>query len=231
MFHMWGCEKCAWGEDDGRSEAESPPTSPKTRPDMSLSSPCAILTDFWLRRLHQDGTHIPQGPGSIIKIVSVDGPRFPQKDDHEPWFGPMKTECFGERWSIDAFLGAGAFGQTYLATHEHTGHRYVLKYTSDPDDREVQFLQSAPLKLFQHPNVVTYCGIETDLEEAWRHAKWIISLEAIPNGEVFDVITASENALSDGTVRRLAVDIINGAAELCKCGITHRDLKHLICSW
>ena len=40
------------------------------------------------------------------------------------------------------------------------------------------------------------------------------------------MITAEAAALSDGTMRRLVHDIINGMSELCKCGITHRDLKH-----
>lgn len=30
---------------------------------------------------------------------------------HDPWFGPTAFTVFGERWTLDDFLGAGAFGQ------------------------------------------------------------------------------------------------------------------------
>jgi len=40
-------------------------------------------------------------------------------------------------------------------------------------------------------------------------------MEAIPNGELFDLITAEGQAMTDGTMRRLVHGIINGMAELC----------------
>ena len=54
-------------------------------------------------------------------------------------------------------------------------------------------------------------------------AKWMIFplglsqqvMEAIPNGELFDLITAEGQAMTDGTMRRLVHGIINGMAELC----------------
>ena len=47
------------------------------------------------------------------------------------------------RWTLDDFLGAGAFGQSYLATHEPTGHCYVMKFLSRDNDRELKFLKEA----------------------------------------------------------------------------------------
>ena len=43
-------------------------------------------------------------------------------------------------------------------------------------------------------------------------------MEAIPNGELFDLITAEGQAMTDGTRRRLVHGIINGMAELCALG-------------
>lgn len=43
-------------------------------------------------------------------------------------------------------------------------------------------------------------------------------MEAIPNGELFDLITAEGQAMTDGTMRRLVHGIINGMAELCALG-------------
>ena len=53
---------------------------------------------------------------------------------------PEMVTC---RWTLDDFLGAGAFGQSYLATHEPTGHRYVMKFLSRDNDRELKFLKQA----------------------------------------------------------------------------------------
>ena len=194
-----------------------------------VASPAAILTGFWRQRLGQEGSaHIPIVKPADIAIVSRSEKKFEGKGGHEPWFGPTAFTVFGERWTLDNFLGAGAFGQSYLATHEPTGHRYVLKFLSRDNDRELSFLRQAPFQVFQHPNVISYVGIATHIgrgSSAWDPARHIVVMEAIPNGELFDLITAEAAALSDGTMRRLVHDIINGMSELCKCGITHRDLK------
>ena len=43
-------------------------------------------------------------------------------------------------------------------------------------------------------------------------------MKAIPNGELFDLITAEGQAMTDGTMRRRVHGIINGMAELCALG-------------
>lgn len=196
---------------------------------LPVTSPAVILTGFWRQKLGQEGSaHIPIVKAADIAIVSRSEKKFDGKGGHEPWFGPTAFTIFGERWTLDNFLGAGAFGQSYLATHEPTGHRYVLKFLSRDNDRELSFLRQAPFQVFQHPNVISYVGIATHIgrgSSSWDPARHIVVMEAIPNGELFDLITAEAAALSDGTMRRLVHDIINGMSELCKCGITHRDLK------
>ena len=49
-------------------------------------------------------------------------------------------------------------------------------------------------------------------------------MEAIPNGELFDLITAEGQAMTDGTMRRLVHGIINGMAELCGLSCRGRDM-------
>ncbi|CAL1158747.1 unnamed protein product [Cladocopium goreaui] len=192
-------------------------------------SPATILTSFWRKKLGQEGsTSIPIVKAADLGVISRSAKKFEGKGGHDPWFGPTAFTVFGERWTLDDFLGAGAFGQSYLATHEPTGHRYVMKFLSRDNDRELKFLKEAPFQVFQHPNVITYVGIATHIGrgcESWNPARHIVVMEAIPNGELFDLITAEGQAMTDGTMRRLVHGIINGMAELCKYGITHRDLK------
>lgn len=192
-------------------------------------SPATILTSFWRKKLGQEGsTSIPIVKAADLGVISRSAKKFEGKGGHDPWFGPTAFTVFGERWTLDDFLGAGAFGQSYLATHEPTGHRYVMKFLSRDNDRELKFLKEAPFQVFQHPNVITYVGIATHIGrgcEGWNPARHIVVMEAIPNGELFDLITAEGQAMTDGTMRRLVHGIINGMAELCKYGITHRDLK------
>ena len=192
-------------------------------------SPATILTTFWRKKLGQEGsTGIPIVKAADLGVISQSVKKFEGKGGHDPWFGPTAFTVFGERWTLDDFLGAGAFGQSYLATHEPTGHRYVMKFLSRDNDRELKFLKQAPFQVFQHTNVITYVGIATHIGrgcEAFNPARHIVVMEAIPNGELFDLITAEGQAMTDGTMRRLVHGIINGMAELCKHGITHRDLK------
>ncbi|CAK8991402.1 CBL-interacting protein kinase 11 (OsCIPK11) [Durusdinium trenchii] len=192
-------------------------------------SPASILTSFWRKKLGQEGsTGIPIVKAADLGVISRSAKKFEGKGGHDPWFGPTAFTVFGERWTLDDFLGAGAFGQSYLATHEPTGHRYVMKFLSRDNDRELKFLKQAPFQVFQHPNVITYVGLATHIGrgcESWNPARHIVVMEAIPNGELFDLITAEGAVLTDGTMRRLVHGIINGMAELCKYGVTHRDLK------
>ncbi|CAJ1383920.1 unnamed protein product, partial [Effrenium voratum] len=198
-------------------------------PVPAAVSPASMLTTFWRKKLGQDdASHIPMVKPADLGIVSRTTKKFQGKGGHDPWFGPTAFTVFGERWTLDDFLGAGAFGQSYLATHEPTGHRYVLKFLSRDNDRELQFLQQAPFQVFQHPNVISYVGIIAHIGQScssWDPARNIVVMEAVPNGELFDLITAEGTPMTDGTMRRLVHDIINGMAELCKHGITHRDLK------
>mmetsp|Transcript_33761 Transcript_33761/g.78027 ORF Transcript_33761/g.78027 Transcript_33761/m.78027 type:complete len:658 (+) Transcript_33761:46-2019(+) len=214
---------------ESRSKLLTALENPSSLQVAPITNPAAILTGFWRQKLGQEGSsHIPIVKAADIAVVSRSEKKFDGKGGHEPWFGPTAFTVFGERWTLDNFLGAGAFGQSYLATHEPTGHRYVLKFLSRDNDRELNFLRQAPFQVFQHPNVITYVGIATHIghgSSGWDPARHIVVMEAIPNGELFDLITAEAAALSDGTMRRLVHDIVNGMAELCKYGITHRDLK------
>ena len=206
-----------------------PQTSEVAEVPVSHVSPATILTTFWRKKLGQEASSgIPIVKAADLGVISRSTKKFEGKGGHEPWFGPTAFTVFGERWTLDDFLGAGAFGQSYLATHEPTGHRYVMKFLSRDNDRELKFLKQAPFQVFQHPNVITYVGLATHIGrgcESWNPARHIVVMEAIPNGELFDFITAEGTALSEGTMRRLVHGLINGMAELCKYGITHRDLK------
>ncbi|CAK9003042.1 unnamed protein product [Durusdinium trenchii] len=218
--------------EDSRSkllDALGSDNSSKERVAEGAVSPASILTSFWRKKLGQEGsTGIPIVKAADLGVISRSAKKFEGKGGHDPWFGPTAFTVFGERWTLDDFLGAGAFGQSYLATHEPTGHRYVMKFLSRDNDRELKFLKQAPFQVFQHPNVITYVGLATHIGrgcESWNPARHIVVMEAIPNGELFDLITAEGAVLTDGTMRRLVHGIINGMAELCKYGVTHRDLK------
>lgn len=159
--------------------------------------------------------------------------KFPAKGDQVPYFGPNKMKISGEPWTLDAFLGAGAWGQTYLATYQTTGKRYVVKFLSNPHDPEVLFLEKVPYQVFQHHNIVKFVGIGKNINDKsqggssdFHPAVHMVFMEALPNGELFDVILApGKGPLNEGTLRRFVHDIIKGMAELSTNGITHRDLK------
>ena len=75
-----------------------------------------------------------------------------------PYFGACSFLLKGKRWTLDQFLGSGSYGQTYMATYEMSGRRYVIKFLSQKHDRELDFFESIPFSVLQHPNVLTVIG-------------------------------------------------------------------------
>lgn len=145
-----------------------------------------------------------------------------------PWFGPMKFSIHEESWTLDAFLGGGAFGQAYMATHCASGQRYILKFLEKMPGKcmEIEFLKQIPRALIKHPNIVTYAALALDIGSGWGKAQHIVFMEVVPNGELFDfLIDGGGLPVSEGTMRRFVRDVISGLAECVKCGISHRDLK------
>jgi len=207
----------------------------KRRTRTSTTFAAVTLSSVWNMHLGQseDVDKIPVLTGEHVSISWKSARPFPADGkgpgSAPPWFGPMTLLVCEQTWTIDQFVGAGAYGQTYLATHELTGQRYVVKFLEREHDPELEFLTQAPFHVFQHLNIVTYAGLVMNIHHgssAWGKAKHIVFMEAIPNGELFDLLTApGTKPFSEGMVRRLAHDVINGMAELCANGITHRDLK------
>eukprot|EP00930_Biecheleria_cincta_P069954 TRINITY_DN57627_c0_g1_i1.p1 TRINITY_DN57627_c0_g1~~TRINITY_DN57627_c0_g1_i1.p1 ORF type:complete len:702 (+),score=127.80 TRINITY_DN57627_c0_g1_i1:52-2157(+) len=223
-----GCRAKLVKEIDAMSDGASTSRNFVSRKSFAIC-PAVALSMFWRDSLEYTGDSIPILKPDDICIVNQAAKKFPRKGEFNPWLGKMTFTVCGQTWTLDSFIGAGAFGQSYLATYEVTGQRYVLKFLQRDDDPELNFLKQVPHKVFEHTNVVTYAGIASQINKSsssWEPAKHIVFMEAIPNGEVFDLITAQDaQPLSEGTVRRMVHDVINGMAELCKHGITHRDLK------
>lgn len=175
-----------------------------------------------------DDRRLPVLDAQDIELENRWAKTFQEPDPDTAWCGPCEFRVKGELWSLDKFLGAGGLGQTYLATYKRTGRRYVLKFLRDYDDPEFAFLRSLPQSVFEHPNLLSYVGLAENLRQDVWPAAHLVFMEAIPNGELFEVLIAGidlKKQLSEGTIRRFVQGIVAGMAELASHRVAHRDLK------
>lgn len=193
--------------------------------DMDAPPPLALT------RTRSDGG-IPIYSGNDITITQKSAMNF---DGQVPaanrlWFGPTTFELINDTWTISAFLNSGAEGQTYLVTRKSSGQKLAAKFCSIETSQEIDLVKKLPRQLVVHPNFISYEFMVLNVGAQFPHAKHIIFMEHIPNGELFDLLASGEPSVagkpvSEGTSRRFLHDIIQGMAECYKFGVTHRDLK------
>jgi serine/threonine protein kinase len=178
------------------------------------------------------GGYLPIYQGNDIKVTCKPALNFdgiPPAEDRL-WFGGVVFEIADQEWVLDEFVNYGAEGQTYLATRRSDSKRFVAKFCSESDSKEIKLLQQMPRRLVGHPNFITYEMIVLNVQGHLAPAHHIIFMEHVPNGELFELLSSQEPSaagkpLSEGTIRRFLRDLIHGMAECYRFGITHRDLK------
>lgn len=127
-----------------------------------------------------------------------------------------------DRYDVQRFLGAGAFGRAFLAFDRHASERVVLKELLDawrhsPEALE-RFRREAQTALrVDHPNLVAFRGLET------TQRGHVLVLAYIEGRSLRQLV--AEGPLDETQVTRLADGLLNGLDALHAAGIVHRDVK------
>lgn len=131
------------------------------------------------------------------------------------------------RFTKGKLIGRGANGVVYTAILEN-GSSVALKETclsGSEDEIRVQLIEARKeidlLANIQHPNLVPYYG----LKEIAEHGKLLIFTELVAGGSLAATVKGLHDALSERTLRRYAIQILNGLVALHERRIVHRDLK------
>lgn len=127
-------------------------------------------------------------------------------------------------WLLEKRLGAGGWGQVFQATRE--GQLKALKVMHPDFAADRAFVErfkkeiETLIKLPKHSNLVRvesfgYCT---------ARQTWYLTMEFV-DGPTLEQYLAAKGPLSEGQIRKVFPDAIDGLAKAHNAGIVHRDIK------
>ncbi|CAB60239.2 MAP kinase kinase kinase Win1 [Schizosaccharomyces pombe] len=128
------------------------------------------------------------------------------------------------RWQQGGLIGSGSFGTVYRAVNLDTGDLMAVKEValhkpriSRPMIKRIKG-EMLVLELFDHPNVVSYYGIEVHRE------KVNIFMELCQGSSLFEFLRYGR--IEDELVIQVYVlQLLEGLAYIHSCGVSHQDVK------
>ena len=135
----------------------------------------------------------------------------------------LMIDDFVERppgYALERIIGRGSFSECWLARHELSGSRAVIKKV--PRDRTDGQLLDREVHLWfplDHPNILQL------FEVISLHDYIYLTMEWAEGGELFRLLARHPKGLPSNQASRLFAQICQGTHYLHKRGIAHRDLK------
>ncbi|KAJ2849878.1 Suppressor of Sensor Kinase (SLN1) [Coemansia brasiliensis] len=140
------------------------------------------------------------------------------------------------RWQMGRYIGGGAFGAVYIGYNLDTGELMAVKEIrfptrplasagiqrgadarrSDLGNKIVREMEV--MSMLQHPNIVTYYGIEVHREKVY------LFMELCSRGSLAQLVK-DQGRLDENTTRIFVVQMLRGMQYLHESGICHRDIK------
>ena len=128
------------------------------------------------------------------------------------------------RWQQGQFVGGGTFGSVYAAINLDSGFPMAVKEIRLQDPQLIPTIagqikdEMAVLEVLDHPNVVSYFGIEVHRDKVY------IFMEYCSGGSLAGLL--EHGRIEDETVIQVyALQMLEGLAYLHESGIVHRDIK------
>lgn len=128
------------------------------------------------------------------------------------------------RWQQGHFVGGGTFGSVYAAMNLDSGHLMAVKEIRLQDPKLIPTIaeqireEMGVLEVLDHPNVVSYYGIEVHRDRVY------IFMEFCSGGSLATLL--EHGRIEDEQVIMVyALQLLEGLSYLHESGIAHRDIK------
>ncbi|KAH7369053.1 hypothetical protein B0T11DRAFT_69999 [Plectosphaerella cucumerina] len=128
------------------------------------------------------------------------------------------------RWQQGHFVGGGTFGNVYAAMNLDSGHLMAVKEIRLQDPKLIPTIaeqikaEMGVLEVLDHPNVVSYYGIEVHRDRVY------IFMEFCDGGSLANLL--EHGRIEDEQVIMVyTLQLLEGLAYLLESGIAHRDIK------
>lgn len=128
------------------------------------------------------------------------------------------------RWQQGHFVGGGTFGSVYAAMNLDSGHLMAVKEIRLQDPKLIPTIaeqireEMGVLEVLDHPNVVSYYGIEVHRDRVY------IFMEFCSGGSLAALL--EHGRIEDEQVIMVyALQLLEGLSYLHESGIAHRDIK------
>lgn len=128
------------------------------------------------------------------------------------------------RWQQGQFVGGGTFGNVYAAMNLDTGHLMAVKEIRLQDPKLIPTIAESireemrVLEVLDHPNVVSYHGIEVHRDRVY------IFMEFCSGGSLASLLEHGRIE-EEEVIMVYALQLLEGLAYLHESGIAHRDIK------
>lgn len=128
------------------------------------------------------------------------------------------------RWQQGHYVGGGTFGSVYAAMNLDSGHLMAVKEIRLQDPKLIPTVaeqireEMGVLEVLDHPNVVSYYGIEVHRDRVY------IFMELCSGGSLASLL--EHGRIEDESVIMVyALQLLEGLSYLHESGIAHRDIK------
>jgi mitogen-activated protein kinase kinase kinase len=128
------------------------------------------------------------------------------------------------RWQQGHFVGGGTFGNVYAAMNLDTGHLMAVKEIRLQDPKLIPTIaeqikdEMGVLEVLDHPNVVSYYGIEVHRDRVY------IFMEFCSGGSLANLLEHGR-VEDEQVIMVYALQLLEGLTYLHESGIAHRDIK------